>query len=214
MKIGILGTGNVGRTLGTGLIGLGHEVMIGSRDAAKPELQQWVADNGAGASAGTFADAAAHGEIVMLCTSWSGLENAIALATPANVAGKVVLDVTNPLDFSQGTPPRLAVGHTTSGGELVQSWLPDAHVVKVFNIVTAAFMVNGRFAEGNADMFIAGNNDDAKRVAAQIVTAFNWNCHDLGGIEAARILEYYALLWIVFGFRTGQWNHAFTVVRK
>lgn len=213
MKIGILGTGIVGRTLGTGLLGLGHDVMLGSRDASKPELLDWVAAGGAGASGGMFADAAAFGEMVFLCTSWSGTEGAVALAGAGSMSGKIVVDVTNPLDSSGGAPA-LAVGHTTSGGEIVQSLLPDTRVVKAFNIVTARFMVDGRFAEGNADMFIAGNDADAKSRVTEIVTAFNWNAHDLGGIEASRLLEYFAMLWITFGMRTGQWNHAFKVVRK
>ena len=214
MKIGILGTGTVGRTLGTGLIGLGHSVMLGSRDAAKPGLVEWAAANGDSAQAGTFADAAAYGELLFLCTGWDGTQNALNLAGHHNFAGKILVDVTNPLDFSHGTPPRHAVAGTSSGGEMVQEWLPESHVVKAFNIVTAAFMVNGAFAEGNADMFIAGNDDTAKAAVGEIVTAFNWNCHDLGDIHASRLLEDFALLWIAHGFRTGTWNHAFKLVRR
>lgn len=214
MRIGILGTGSVGRTLGTGLIGLGHEVRIGSRDAQKPELLAWVDANGTAAGGATFEEAAAFGEMLFLCTSWTGAQPALEAAGAANLAGKVLVDVTNPLDFSAGPPPSLTVGHTTSGGEMVQEWAPEARVVKAFNIVTAAFMVDGAFAEGKADMFIAGNDADAKEAVAEIVRAFQWNCHDLGGIEGARTLEYFALLWIVHGFRTGQWNHAFRIVRK
>lgn len=213
MRIGIIGTGNVGRTLGTGLIGLGHEVMLGSRDAAKPELRAWVEANGERASGGTFADAAAFGELLFVCTGWAGTENALRLANPENFVGKVVVDVTNPLDFTHGTPPRIAVEYG-SGAEVVQAWLPGARVVKAFNIITAAFMVDGLFAEGKADMFIAGDDAAAKQDVASIVTAFNWNCHDLGRLEASRILEYYAMLWIVHGFNTNTWNHAFMMVRK
>ncbi len=214
MNIGILGTGSVGRTLGTGLIGLGHSVMIGSRDAAKPELAEWVAANGAAASAGTFEAAAKFGDMIFLCTSWTGAENAVTLAGADNFAGKTVVDVTNPLDFSQGTPPRMAAMPKASAAETVQSWLPGAHVVKAFNIVTARFMVDGEFPEGKADMFIAGDDEGAKAAVTEIVTAFKWNCHDLGGIGAANLLEYFAMLWIVHGFRTGTWNHAFRMVHK
>ena len=121
MKIGIIGTGEVGRSLGTGLKNAGHDVMIGSRDIQKKELQDWAKETGG--KAGTFADCAKFGDVVFICTGWSGTQNAIALAGEENLKGKVVVDVTNPLDFSTGKP-RLAVGYTDSAGEQVQRLLP------------------------------------------------------------------------------------------
>jgi len=214
MKIGIIGTGTVGQTLGTGLIKLGHEVKIGSRNPQKPEVQTWLKNNGNKATAGSFAEAATFGEVVFICTSWAGTQQAIQLAEPKNFKGKVVVDVTNPLDFSQGMPPTLAVGHTTSGGEMVQQWLPEAKVVKAFNIVTAAYMINGKFPEGNLDMFIAGNDEAAKKTVTDFLTAFNWNTHDMGGIEQARIIEPFAMLWITWGARNNTWTHAFKLLKK
>ena len=135
MKIGIIGSGDVGRTLASGFIRYGYEVMIGSRDISQEKVQQWYAANGKNATLGNFSDAAAFGEVVVLATPWSGTKNAIDLAGVLNFKGKTVIDVTNPLDFSAGVPPKLAVGMTDSAGEMVQNWLPGANVVKAFNIV-------------------------------------------------------------------------------
>jgi 8-hydroxy-5-deazaflavin:NADPH oxidoreductase len=130
MKIGILGTGDVGQALGTGFANLGHQVMMGSRDAGNAKMKAWISSAGKNAAGGTFAEAARFGELVVLATLWSGTESALKLAEPRNLAGKVVIDATNPLVFAPGKPPALALGHTDSGGEQVQRWLPDARVVK------------------------------------------------------------------------------------
>ncbi len=130
----------VGQTLGAKLAELGHEVKLGSRDPAK--LSEWARETGGVASTGTFEETAAHGELVFLATLLEGTQNALELAGAENLAGKVVVDVTNPLDFSGGVPPTLAVGHDESGAELVQRWLPGARVVKALNIVGAHIMVD------------------------------------------------------------------------
>ena len=215
MRIGILGTGDVGRTLGAGFASLGHEVMIGSRDAGSAKVRAWLEQTGDRASAGTFADAAAFAEVAVLATLWSGTENAIRLAGPQNLAGKVVIDATNPLVFTPGAPPALALGHTDSGGEQVQRWLPESRVVKAFNIVGHAHMVNPQFPGGPPDMFICGNDADAKKTVTEFLTVFGWPpAIDLGGIEGARLLEPMCILWVIYGFRTGGWNHAFKMLRK
>ena len=212
-KIGILGTGDVGRVLGRGLAALGHEVRIGSREPASPKLREWLASAGPRASTGTFAEAARFGEILFLATNWSGTENAIRLAGPPSFAGKVVVDATNPLDFSKGTPV-LAVGTTDSAGERVQRWLPDAKVVKAFNSVGNAHMVQPSFPGGPPDMFIAGNDEGAKKVVAALCAELGWPTIDLGGIEASRYLEPLAMTWITHLFRTKSPNHAFKLLRK
>jgi predicted dinucleotide-binding enzyme len=215
IKIGILGTGDVGRTLGAGFVSRGHEVKIGSREPQSEKLQRWVKESGAHASAGTFADAARFGEIVVLSTLWSGTKGAIDLAGPDNLAGKVLIDTTNPLDFSQGMPPRLALGHTDSGGEQVQRWLPKSRVVKAFNIVGNAHMVDPKFSGGPPDMWIAGNDEAAKKRVAEILRDFGWpDPIDTGGIEGARLLEPMCILWVLYGARAGTWNHAFKLLRK
>lgn len=211
MKIGILGSGDVAKALARGFLGRGDTVKLGTRSPEK--LADFVKQSGKNASAGSFADAAAFGELLVLATAWTGTESAIKLADPKNAAGKVVMDVTNPLDFSSGAPPKLAVGYNDSAGERVQRWLPQAKVVKAFNIVGNSAMVNPTFPGGTPDMFIAGNDDAAKRTVTDVCKSFGWPAIDLGGIEAARYLEPLAMVWIVYGFRTNTWNHAFKLLR-
>jgi 8-hydroxy-5-deazaflavin:NADPH oxidoreductase len=215
MKIGVLGSGEVGKALGAGFAALGHDVMMGSRDPKAEKVKAWVTKTGANASAGSFAEAASFAEVAVLATLWGGTENAIRLAGPANLAGKVVIDTTNPLDFSAGPPPKLALGHTDSAGERVQRWLPGARVVKAFNTVGNPHMFRPTFASGSPDMFICGNDDAAKRTVAGICASFGWPAPiDLGGIEASRYLEPLAMVWILTYFATGSGNHAFKLVRK
>ncbi|MGA3243474.1 MAG: NADPH-dependent F420 reductase [Bacteroidota bacterium] len=214
MQVGILGSGAVGQALGKGFADLGYEVKIGTRDPGQDKIKAWVGKTGPKASAGTYAEAAAFGELLVLATPWAGTENAIKLSESINFIDKVVIDVTNPLDFSSGPPPKLALGYTDSGGEQVQRWLSDAHVVKAFNIIGAPFMVNPQFAGGPPDMFICGNDEAAKKKVTEILTAFGWSTIDLGGIEASRYIEPLAMVWITYGFRTNQWSQAFKLLRK
>jgi len=214
MNIGILGSGAVGQALGTGFANLGHSVKIGTRDPGQEKIKAWVGKTGPKASAGTYAEAATFGELLVLATPWSGTENAIKLSEAKNLGGKVVIDVTNPLDFSSGPPPKLALGHTDSAGEQIQRWIPGGHVVKAFNIVGNADMVNPKFPGGPPDMFICGNDDGAKKKVTEILTAFGWATIDLGGIEASRYIEPLAMVWITYGFRTNQWTQAFKLLRR
>jgi predicted dinucleotide-binding enzyme len=214
-NIGILGTGDVGRVLGAGFASRGHPVRIGARDAKNEKAEKWVAETGARASAGTFADAAKFGEIVVLATLWTGTKQALELAGPQNLAGKIVIDATNPLDFSQGMPPRLAVGHSDSGGEQVQRWLPQSHVVKCFNIVGNTLMIDPQLPGGPPDMWIAGNDEGAKKKVGEILRDFGWpDPIDTGGIEGSRLLEPMCILWVLYGARTGRWSHAFKLLRS
>ena len=218
MNIGVLGSGEVGRRLGEGFIELGHMVKIGTRDPSKGELVQWVSNHGGEegkSSAGAFAEAASFGEIIVIATSWEGTANAIKMADPKkNLGGKIVIDVTNPLVFSQGMPPKLALGHSDSAGETVQRLIPEAKVVKAFNIVGNPHMVHPNFPGGPPTMFICGNDDEAKKVVVDILTKFGWETIDIGGICGARLLEPLALLWITYYFRTGTGDHAFKLLRK
>src|SRR5581483_10615974 len=207
LKIGVLGTGDVGQVLGGGFAGLGHDVKMGSREPGAEKVQAWVKKTGARASSGTFAEAAAFGELIVVATAWSGTKSALDLAGAESFAGKVVIDATNPLDMSHGMPPRLALGHTDSGGEQVQRWLPGARVVKAFNIVGNAHMVNPRFPGGPPTMFIAGNDADAKRTVTGVLDGFGWETIDIGNIDGARLLEPLCILWVIQGARSGSWNH-------
>ncbi|AIF82097.1 putative dinucleotide-binding enzyme [Candidatus Nitrososphaera evergladensis SR1] len=215
MKVGIIGSGEVGQRLGDGFIELGHEVKIGTRDPQK--LEAWVEkhSNNRKASSGSFAEAAEFGEdIIAIATLWTGTQSAIEMAGgPASFAGKVVIDVTNPLDYSS-TPPRLAVGHTDSAGETVQRLLPDAKVVKAFNTVGNPLMLHPDFPGGRPTMFVCGNDDGAKKTVCDIAFSLGWETVDVGGIEGARLLEPLAMLWIVHYFRTNNGNHAFKLLRK
>jgi hypothetical protein len=188
--------------------------MIGSRDVGSDKLTQWKEDNGNAASTGSFANAARFGELLVLATRWSGTENAIRLAELANFAGKVLIDATNPLVFEEGKLPRLALGYTDSGGEQVQRWLPDAKVVKAFNTIGNAHMVDPEFAHGPPTMFYCGNDAKAKDTVGGICKAFGLDTVDCGLIEAARELESLCILWVRIGFLTGSWNHGFKLLRK
>jgi len=215
MRIAILGSGDVGQTLGTGFVHLGHEVKLGSRDPQSEKLKDWVASAGRGASTGTFADAASFGELVILAIAWPGTENAIRLAGAQNLAGKTVIDTTNPLQFtSAGLPPELAIGHNDSAGERVQRWLPQSHVVKAFNSIGSAHMVRPKFPGGPPDMPICGNDTAAKKTVSDLLVSLGWNVIDLGGIENSRYLEPLAMVWIAYGFKSGSWGHVFKLLRK
>ena len=218
MRIGILGSGDVGRRLGDGLIELGHSIKIGSRDPNKKDIVQWINNHGGEegkGSSGTFTEAASFAELIVLATLWDGTPNAIKMADPKDFDGKVVVDVTNPLDFSKGMPPRLAVGHTDSGGETIQRMLSESKVVKAFNIVGNPHMVHPNFPGGPPTMFICGNDEESKKIVTdKILTPFGWETVDIGGIEGSRLLEPLAMLWMTYYFRTSTVNHAFKLLRK
>jgi predicted dinucleotide-binding enzyme len=213
MRVGILGSGEVGQALGTGFTTLGHEVKIGTREPASDKLKGWLGRAGAKASTGTPSEAAAFGELLVVVTAWSGTQSAIQLAGPDNAAGKTVIDATNPLDFSGGGPA-LAVGGKDSAGEQVQRWLPKAHVVKAFNTIGNKFMFRPQFPGGPPTMFYAGNDAGAKKTVGAIITDFGLEPIDLGGIEMARYLEPLAMVWIAYGVTSKTWDHAFKLLRK
>ena len=214
MKVGIIGSGDAGRALGRGFVAHGHEAMVGSRDPSQERVVAWVAEAGAGASAGSFAEAAEFGEVAVLATGWEGTENAIRLAGPERLAGKVVIDVTNPLDFSAGMPPTLVLSGDDSGGEQVQQWLQESRVVKAFNIVGNAHMVDADFEGGPPTMFIAGDDPEAKATVTGILDEFGWETVDLGGIDRSRYLEPLAMVWIVHAASGAGIDHAFKLLRK
>jgi hypothetical protein len=214
MKVGILGTGEVGRALGQGFVALGHEVKLGSRLATNEKALAWARERGPLASAGNFTDATVFGEVVVIATLGVATEDALRMAGPDAFRGKVVIDTTNPLDVSGGFPPKLAIGHTDSGGERVQRLLAGARVVKAFNTVGSAHMFRPQFPGGPPDMFICGNEEGAKKKVAAILEDFGWGIVDLGGIEASRHLEAMCMVWVLHGARTSSWNHAFKLLRR
>ena len=214
MRVGILGSGNVGKALGLGFVREGHEVKLGTRSPAAPPLKEWLAQAGPRASTGTFAEAARFAEVAVLATRWEGPENAIRLAGPEHLAGKVVIDVTNPLRFAPDAPPMLAVGFSDSGAEQVQRWLPGACVVKAFNAVNYAHMYKPEFPGGPPDMFICGDDAAAKRQVSDICRAFGWPVTDIGGLEGARLLEPLAMLYVRIAIQAGRWDAAWKLLRR
>lgn len=215
LKIGVLGTGDVGKVLASGFIAEGHQVLLGSRDAKNPKAVEWAEKNGPNASYGTFADAAKHGDVIIIATLWAGTLNALDLAGKDNLAGKVLIDTTNPLDFSKGMPPTLAVGTTDSAGEQIQRHAPSSRVVKCFNIIGNPHMVKPSFPDGQPDMFICGDDEDAKKTVTDLCKELGWRgTVDIGGIVGARYLEPMAMVWISYYFKTGSGLHALSLLRK
>lgn len=213
MKFGILGTGNVGDTIGSKLASLGHDVMMGSRTAANEKALAFAAKDAAHTRSGTFEEAAAFGDIVFNCT-----KGEIALDVIAQVAdslkGKILIDVTNPLDFSNGLPPSLipALSNTNSLGEEIQRRHPETHVVKTLNTMWCGLMVNpGLIGDGNHVNYVCGNNAESKEKTKQILMEFGWkkeNLLDLGDITNARATEAVLPIWLrIWGVtRNGTFN--------
>jgi 8-hydroxy-5-deazaflavin:NADPH oxidoreductase len=197
MRIGVLGTGDVGSRLATKLVSLGHEVKMGSRTAQNPKGEEWAKANGPSASAGTFADAAKFGEVVFNCTVGAASLEALKQAGANNLAGKVLVDVANPLDFSKGMPPTLTVCNTDSLAEQIQRAFPGAKVVKALNTMGNQVMVNPGIVPGEHDTFVCSNDPQAKAKVVEILHAFGWKSPiDLGDITAARGLEMVLPIWV------------------
>lgn len=198
MKIGILGTGMVGSAIGSRLAELGHSVAMGSRTAGGAKALEWVSKAGPGARQGTFAEAAAFGEMVFNCTAGVASLAALEMAGAANLEGKTLVDVSNPLDFSRGMPPTLTICNDESLGERIQKTFPGARVVKTLNTVNAEVMAYPeRLAGGDHHMFLCGNDAGAKKGAAELLESFGWkHLLDLGDITMARGTEMYLPLWI------------------
>ncbi len=212
-RVGVLGTGEVGRRLADGFRSRGHAVMIGSRDPDKAELREWLSDAGAGVEAGSFAQTAAHGDLLVLAVLGNVAEQAIADAGPENFAGKVVIDAMNPLDFSGGFPPKLSISGEDSLGERIQRALPDASVVKAFNTIGNPYFVDPSFGEGQPTMLIAGNDEGAKRTVRALLADFGWSdTVDIGGIEGSRELEAICIAWVKIGGARGAWDHGFKLL--
>jgi len=198
-RYGVLGTGTVGRTIATKLIELGHEVRMGSRQAGGEKATEWAAEAGERASEGDFAAAAEFGEVVVNATAGTASLAALEQAGPPNLAGKVLLDIANPLDFSGGMPPTLGFVNDTSLGEEIQTALPDARVVKALNTVNASVMVDPSQLAEPTDVFVCGNDDLAKEEVALLLAEFGWErdrIRDLGDIASARGPEMYLPLWL------------------
>jgi 8-hydroxy-5-deazaflavin:NADPH oxidoreductase len=213
MNIGILGSGTVAQTLAGGFLKHGYGVMIGTRDTAK--LAEWRGKNPK-AQVGSFGDAGAFGEALVLAVKGSAAVEAMRAAGSQNLAGKLVLDACNPI---ADEPPnkgvlRFFTTYDDSLMERLQKEFPGVHLVKAFNSVGAARMVNPEFKAGKPTMFICGDDPGAKESAIRILDDFGWETADMGGVEAARAIEPLCMLWCIPGFLHNQWTHAFRLLQE
>jgi 8-hydroxy-5-deazaflavin:NADPH oxidoreductase len=197
MKIAVLGTGTVGQMIADKLVALGHEVKMGSRTAGNDKAVAWAGQAGSRASEGTFAQAAAFGELVFNCTAGTASLAALQAAGADALADKILLDLSNPLDFSKGFPPRLSIANDDSLGEAIQRAFPRTKVVKTLNTMSNPIMVDPSLVPGDHEVFVSGNDQEAKAVVTGFLKEqFGWrSVIDLGDITTARGTEAWLLLW-------------------
>ena len=215
MKIGIIGSGIVGRVLASAFLKEGNSVMLGTRNVTKEEVITWKNEN-PGGLAGNFEETAKFGEVLVFATSGKAVEEAINLAGPENFPGKTVIDTTNPI---ADAPPANGVlqfftSMNSSLMERIQELLPGANVVKAFNSVGNNLMYKPDYNNTLPTMFICGNNAEAKKTVTEILTTFGWETEDMGHAEAARAIEPLCILWCIPGFLNNQWTHAFKLLKK
>jgi predicted dinucleotide-binding enzyme len=198
MKIAVFGTGMVGNTIASKLVSLGHDVKMGARSASNEKAAAWAKEAGPRASQGTFADAAGFGEIIFNCTKGDATLDAIRAAGAKALEGKILVDISNPLDFSKGMPPSLFVFGTDSLAEQIQREFPKARVVKALNTINANVMVDPSRVPGEHATFVSGNDAEAKQKVTEILRGcFGWKqVIDLGDITTARGTEAYLMLWL------------------
>lgn len=215
MKIGIIGSGIVGRVLGSAFLSEKNEVMLGTRNTSKDEVVKWKNDNSKGKT-GSFEETAKFGELLVIATAGAAAEEAINLAGKENFRNKVVIDTTNPISHEKPPVNGVLSYFTTPNESLmerIQKLIPDARIVKAFNSVGNAFMYKPKFPDGKPTMFICGNDDGAKKIVTDILTAFGHETEDMGKVEAARAIEPLCILWCIPGFIKNQWTHAFKLLK-
>ncbi|MGO4290864.1 NADPH-dependent F420 reductase [Chitinophaga sp. RAB17] len=215
MKIGIIGSGEVGQTLGTAFLSEGYEVMLGSRNPEKEEVQKWKSENAKGQT-GTFDATAQFGELLVLSVAGAAAVSAVEQAGVANFSGKTVIDTTNPI---ASAPPEDGVlkFFTDQNGSLlekIQQTIPDASVIKAFNSVGSMLMYKPQLPGGIPTMFICGNDAAARKTVTDILTAFGWETEDMGKAISARAIEPLCILWCIPGFLQNDWNHAFKLLKQ
>jgi len=214
-KIGVLGSGDVGRVLASAFLKGGTPVMLGTRDPSKDQVVKWKKDN-AGGQTGTFEQTAAFGDIIVLATAGSVSLTAIELAGKENFDEKLVIDATNPI--APEPPVKGVLKFFTSLDhsllEMIQEKIPNANLVKAFNSVGNAFMYKPDFKGIKPTMFICGNDAAAKKTSSSILDAFGWEVEDMGPAEAARAIEPLCMLWCIPGFIRNEWTHAFKLLKK
>ena len=214
MKVGILGSGIVGQTLADGFIKHGHQVKIGTSNPGK--LNDWISNAGTKGSVGSFADAASYGELIVLAVKGTAAVNVLEKAGKENLKDKTVIDATNPI--ADAAPEngvlKFFTDLSSSLMEELQKKFSQVNFVKAFSCVGNALMVNPDFGGTKPTMFIAGNNDDSKKVVKQILDSFGWEIEDMGKAEATRAIEPLCILWCIPGFLENKWMHAFKLLKK
>lgn len=215
MKIGIIGSGIVGRVLANAFLSEGNEVMLGTRDIEKDEVVSWKNAN-PGGKTGTFKQAALFGELLVLAVSGAAIEEVIELSVKENFIGKTIIDTTNPIAAAPAINGVLQffTSPNSSLMENIQDLLPEANIVKAFNSVGSGLMYKPGYQNILPSMFICGNNEAAKKTVAGILTSFGWETEDMGHAEAARAIEPLCMLWCIPGFLQNQWTHAFKLLKK
>ena len=210
LQVGVLGTGLVGKTIGSKLIQLGYRVKMGSRTINNEKAVDWVKNSGDNASQGTFSDAASFGELLFNCTEGIHSIEALQQAGVENLKGKILIDIANALDFSKGMPPSLTICNTDSLGEKIQRTFPDTKVVKTLNTMNCEIMVNPALVPGEHDVFVSGNDNNAKQQVIDLLkNGFGWKSPiDLGDITTARGTEMILPIWVhLYGlFQTARFN--------
>jgi predicted dinucleotide-binding enzyme len=214
MKVGIIGSGDVGQTLGSAFLKEGYQAMLGTRKITKDEVVKWKKENPSG-NIGKFDEAAEFGELLVLCTSGDAAENAATIAGIDNFKNKVVIDTTNPIakEAPVNGVLKYFTGPNESLMERLQHLIPDAKFVKAFNSVGNAVMYKPNFRGSKPTMFICGNDDGAKRTVTDILTVFGHETEDMGKAEAAGTIESLCILWCIPGFLRNQWSHAFKLLK-
>ncbi len=215
MKVGIIGSGIVGRVLASAFVKEGNDVMLGTRDLSKPEVLKWAAENPDGIT-GSFMETAAFGDILVLATSGKVTLEVVNMAGIENFTGKTVIDATNPIDTA---PPvngvlQFFTTHGKSLMEMIQDLIPEANLVKAFSSVGNAFMYKPDFNGIKPTMFICGNNENSKQTVIGMLDAFGWDTEDMGKAQAAGPIESLCILWCLPGFLRNQWGHAFKLLKK
>lgn len=217
MKIGVLGTGAVGNMIASKLVSLGYEVKMGSRTANNQKAHDWVDLNGEKATAGTFSEATEYGEIIFLCVSGASVFDVLDSAGKENLKNKILIDITNPLDFSNGMPPSLSVCNTDSLGEQIQKKYPECFVIKSLNTMWCGIMVNPNLIQnGEHNVFISGNDENAKSQVILLLKEFGWKTEyiiDLGDITTARGTEMILPVWLRLWGKLGTSVFNFKIVK-
>ena len=213
MKVGVLGSGDVAKSLAGGFIKHGHQTMVGTRDTSK--LTEWQREHPK-ARVGSFSETAAFAEVVVLAVKGSVAADVLRAAGSANLDGKPVMDACNPIADAPPVNGVLKFFTTLDDSlmERLQREFPKAHFVKAFNSVGNRQMVNPQYKAGRPTVFICGNDDGAKEITAQILDQFGWETADMGKVEAARTIEPLCMLWCVLGFTKNEWTHAFKLLRQ